>query len=110
MKYHSVLNSFCNLVIGFAGVSATMNAPQAADIGMPLLSAGSAKIVAVQPQIPASTLQVPGYLTEKSRNAKGAQGPIRIDFSDPTAKADAEGLRRDLQMNRYPMNNSVGIP
>lgn len=110
MKYRFLLSAFCNLVIGFVGISATVSAPQAADIGMPVLTKGSASTMAVNPQISASALDMPSHLNEKSRNAKGPQGPIRTDFSDQTAKADAETLRRDLQMNRYPMSNRIGIP
>lgn len=110
MKHHSVLNSFCRLAIGFAGLAATVSAPQAADIGMPVLGKWSAQTVTVQPQTPASAAPAPSGRSMENRNAKGPQGPIRTDFSDQTARADPETLRRDLQMNRYPMNNKVGIP
>lgn len=106
MKSHSVPNAFYSLVM-FAGLAATVSAPQAADIGMPVLES-PVNTVAVQPQRAA----VPTHQNEESRNVNGAQGPIRTDdFSDEKqAKADAEMLRRDLQMNRYPMDSGVGIP
>lgn len=110
MKYRSVLSSFCKLMIGFASVSAMVSSSQAADIGMPTLAKGSVSTMAMQPQMNASSEQVPRYLTGDSRSIKGAQGPIRTDYLNQTSSANAEALRLDLQMNRYPMNNSVSIP
>ncbi|MCG2576922.1 hypothetical protein LZ012_07935 [Dechloromonas sp. XY25] len=107
MKHHSMLNSFCGLLIGLAGVSAAVNTPWAADVGMPVLSKWSAKTMVVPPQVPAAASS---NATEESRHAKGAQGPIRRDYNDPMVGADAETLRRDLQMDRYPFNNRVSIP
>lgn len=109
MKYHSKLNSFYGLVIGFAGLAATVSAPQAADIGMAVQDKWTATTMTAQPQTPASAASLPRSPNAGIRNAKGPQGPIRTDFSDQ-AVADTETLRRDLQANRYPMNSSVGIP
>lgn len=106
MTNHSVPKAFYSLVM-FAGLAATASAPQAADIGMPVLELPK-NTVAAQPQRPA----LPTHQTEASRSVDGAQGPIRTDdFSnEKQAKADAEMLRRDLRMNRYPMNGGIGIP
>lgn len=101
MNYYSLRN----LAIGLAVVSATMSTPQAADIGMPLLTERPSELTSAKPDIPSQ----PRNLVEKS-NLKGAQGPIRTDFSNSTAKADAEALRLDLQAGRYPMNETVAIP
>lgn len=109
MKHHSMLNSFCSLAIGLAGVTATVNAPWAADVGMPVLEKRSAKTMAVQPQrsMAATTARHPG---DANRNVKGALGPIRRDYNDPMAGANAEMLRRDLRMGRYPSSNQASIP
>lgn len=109
MKHHSMLNSFCGLLIGLAGVSVTVNAPWAADVGMPVLGKWS-RTMAVQPQMPPSAQSMPANPNAESRNARGAQGPIRTDYNDPMAGGGAETLRRDLQMNRYPFENRVAIP
>lgn len=108
MKYHSKLNSFYGLVLGFAGLAATVSAPQAADIGMAVQDKWTATTVTAQTQTPAAA-PLPSALNARNRNLKGHQGPIRTDFSDQ-AVADTETLRRDLQMNRYPMTSGVGIP
>lgn len=105
MKHHSMLNSFCGLVIGLAGVSVTVNASWAADVGMPVLSKWSARTMTAQ-----SPMSTTGNLNEESRSPKGAQGPIRRDYNEPMAGTDAETLRRDLQMDRYPINSRVSIP
>lgn len=108
MKYHSMLNSFCSLAIGFVGMTATVSAPQAADIGM-AVQEWTATTMTARSQTPASAVPLSNALNVENRKAKGLRGPIRTDFSDQAA-TDTETLRRDLQMNRYPMNNRVGIP
>ena len=107
MKHHSMLNSFCGLVIGIAGVSVTVNAPWAADVGMPVVSKWSRAMTA-QPSM--SGAASTSNTTEENRHMKGAQGPIRRDYNEPMAGADTETLRRDLQMDRYPINSRVAIP
>lgn len=101
MKNHPMLHAVGALVIGVTGLTATVNASLAADIGMPQLTDSADAMSASAPQV-----QV--YLAEKSRKASGAQGPIRTDFSDQTNKPDAETLRSDGVA--YPPNEGVPMP
>ena len=50
-------------------------------------------------------------LRNSATPSKGAQGPKRTDdFSDQKPKVDSEMVRRDLELQRYPMSKNVGIP
>lgn len=103
MKKHPYLKSFYwSLFIGLAGVSAMTSSVQAVDIGMAVL-------VDSQPR---SQAKFPTVISRSNATpAKGAQGPIRTDtFSDQKPKVDSEMVNRDLQLQRFPMANGVGIP
>lgn len=102
MKNHPYLKSlYWSILVGFAGVPATIANVQAADIGMPVLTDS-------QVQSPAKS---PTLILRNATPAKGAQGPIRTEtFNDQKPKVDSEMVRRDLELQRYPMANNVGIP
>ncbi|HXE41019.1 MAG TPA: hypothetical protein VN639_21325 [Azonexus sp.] len=92
---------YWSIVVGFASVPATIANVQAADIGMPVLMNSQA-------QSPAKS---PTLILRNATPAKGAQGPIRTEtFSDEKPKVDSEMVRRDLELQRYPMANNAGIP
>ncbi|HEX6735789.1 MAG TPA: hypothetical protein VF096_13340 [Azonexus sp.] len=102
MKNHRYMKSlYWSFFVGL-GISATATHVQAADIGMAVLTDSHA-------------YSQPKSSTESSRKTaiavKGAQGPIRTEtFSDQKPKVDSEMVRRDLEAQRYPMANNVGIP
>lgn len=102
MKNHPYLKSFYwSILVGFAAVPAMIGYVQAADIGMPVL-------VDSQVQSPAKS---PTLILRNAMSAKGAQGPIRTEtFSDEKPKVDSAMVRRDLELQRYPMSNNAGIP
>ena len=103
MKNHPYLKSiYWSFIIGFSGISATTGIVQAADIGMPVLENS-------QVQVPAKSTSI--TLENSANPSKGAQGPIRTEeFSDQKPKVDSEMVRRDLESQRYPISNDVGIP
>lgn len=102
MKNHPYLKSlYWSILVGFVGVPATIANVQAADIGMPVLMNS-------QVQSPAKS---PTQILRTTTPEKGAQGPIRTEtFSDQKPKVDSEMVRRDLELQRYPMTSSAGIP
>jgi hypothetical protein len=103
MKNHPFLKSlYWSFLIGFSGVAATAGSVQAADIGMPVLETSQVQVSAKSTSI---------TLENSATPSKGAQGPTRTEeFSDPKPKVDSEMVRRDLESQRYPMSNNVGIP
>ena len=103
MKSHPCLKSFYwSFFVGFASIPATTSIVQAVDIGMPVIEQSQ-----VQTQAKSATV----ILRNNATTSKGAQGPIRTDtVSDQKPKVDGEMVRRDLELQRYPMANNVGIP
>lgn len=103
MKNNPYSKSFYwSFFIGFAGISALTSSVQAADIGMAVLANSPD-----QTQAKSQTVM----LRSNAAPLRGAQGPIRTEtFSDQKPKVDSEMVRRDLESQRYPMANSVGIP
>jgi len=103
MKNYPYLKSlYWSFFIGFAGISATTSNVQAADIGMPVLA---------DSQVKAQAKSATVLFRNNDTPSKGAQGPIRTDtFSDQKPKVDSEVVRRDMELQRYPMANNVAIP
>lgn len=103
MKNHPYLKLFhSGFLLGFAGISVAIGSVHAADIGMAVL-----KDTQVQTHAKLATV----IWRKNATLAKGAEGPIRTDtFSDQKPKVDSEMVRRDLELQRYPMANNVGIP
>lgn len=109
MKNRPYLKSFYSIfIIWLAGISAMTSTVQAADIGMPIMERMS-----VQQHSPPQAPDKSATLTSRSNatSSQGAQGPIRTEtFNDPKPKVDSEMVRRDLELQRYPMANNAGIP